>query len=194
MNIPIILASASPRRRELLGLITKDFETAVSNAEEQADIPKDLPLQQLPGYFAKIKAEDIAADHRDKLVIGSDTGVLVKDANGKLQMLGKPVNDDEARQMLRMLSGKKHLVSTGCCLCCQGQSHVFTEIAEVEFYELTEAEIEAYIATGEHKDKAGSYGIQGYGALLVKGITGDFYTIMGLPVARLKREIENWMQ
>lgn len=104
-------------------------------------------------------------------------------------MLGKPVDREDAHRMLRQLSGRKHLVSTGCCLCYNGESHVFVEIAEVEFYELTDEEIEGYIATGEPMDKAGAYGIQGYGALLVKGIVGDFYTIMGLPVARLKREI-----
>lgn len=190
MNVPIVLASASPRRRELLSLITSDFQIEVSQAEEQVAVPDDLPLEQLPGFFAKVKAEDIARGCPEKLVIGSDTGVLVADEDGRLQMLGKPADAEDARRMLRMLSGKKHLVSTGCCLCLQGKSHVFVEIAEVEFYELTEAEIEAYIATKEPMDKAGAYGIQGYGALLVKGIVGDFYTIMGLPVARLKREIE----
>ncbi len=189
MNIPIVLASASPRRKELLGLITPDFETMVSQAEEQAKAPQDMPLEQLPGFFAQVKAEDIAKNCPEKLVIGSDTGVLVAVEDGKLQMLGKPVDAADAHRMLRMLSGKKHLVSTGCCLCYKGQSQVFVEIAEVEFYELTDAEIEAYIATNEPMDKAGAYGIQGYGALLVKGIVGDFYTIMGLPVARLKREM-----
>ncbi len=190
MNIPIVLASASPRRKELLSLITPDFQIAVSQAEEQAQVPQELSLDQLPGFFAKVKAEDIARSCPEKLVIGSDTGVLVADEEGRLQMLGKPADEKDAHRMLRMLSGKKHLVSTGCCLCYQGKSHVFVEIAEVEFYELTDAEIEAYIATKEPQDKAGAYGIQGYGALLVKGIVGDFYTIMGLPVARLKREME----
>ena len=188
-QIPIVLASASPRRRELLGLITTEFEVAVSQAEEAAAMPEDLPLEQLPGFFAKVKAEDIAAACPEKLVIGSDTGVLVEDEEGHLQMLGKPADREDAHRMLRQLSGKKHLVSTGCCLCYGGKSQVFVEIAEVEFYALTDEEIEAYIATGEPMDKAGAYGIQGFGALLVKGIVGDFYTIMGLPVARLKREI-----
>ncbi len=190
MNIPIVLASASPRRKELLSLVTAEFQIAVSQAEEQAQVPRELPLDQLPGFFAKVKAEDIARECPEKLVIGSDTGVLVAGEDGKLQMLGKPVDEKDAKRMLRMLSGKRHLVSTGCCLCYQGKSHVFVEIAEVEFYELTDAEIEDYIATKEPMDKAGAYGIQGYGALLVKGIVGDFYTIMGLPVARLKREME----
>ncbi len=193
-DISIVLASASPRRRELLSLITKDFEVAVSQAEEQAAMPQGLAMEELPGFFAKVKAEDIARDCPDKLVIGSDTGVLVADEEGKLQMLGKPADAVDAYRMLRILSGRKHLVSTGCCLCHNGQSLVFVETAEVEFYELSDAEIEAYIATGEPMDKAGAYGIQGFGALLVKGIVGDFYTIMGLPVARLKRELKKVLE
>ena len=153
-RIPIVLASASPRRRELLSLITTDFKVAVSQAEEAAAAPEQLPIEQLPGFFAKVKAEDIAASCPDKLVIGSDTGVLVEDGEGRLQMLGKPADREDAHRMLRQLSGRKHLVSTGCCLCYGGRSHVFVEIAEVEFYELTDEEIEAYIATGEPMDKA----------------------------------------
>ena len=194
MDVSIVLASASPRRRELLGLIEKEFEVMVSQAEEQAKTPEELPMEERPGFFAQKKAEDVAKGCPEKLVIGSDTGVLVEDADGRLQMLGKPVDTADAYRMLRMLSGRKHLVSTGCCLCYRGRSHVFVEIAEVEFYELSDAEIEAYVATGESMDKAGAYGIQGYGALLVKGIVGDFYTIMGLPVARLKREMEKMIK
>lgn len=189
-NIPIILASASPRRKELLGLITKDFEVAVSRAEEEAEAPADLPIMEHPGFFARVKAEDIARSHLDKLVIGSDTGVLVEDEDGKLQMLGKPVDEEDARRMLRMLSGKWHYISTGCCICYQGKSHVFVEVAEVEMYELTEQEIDEYLAIGEHVDKAGAYAIQGYGSLLIKGMKGNFQTVVGLPVARLKREME----
>lgn len=194
MNESVILASASPRRRGLLKLIVPTFETAVSDAEERVQVPKDLPLEQLPEFFARVKAEDIASRYPDQLVIGSDTGVLTPGADGQLQMLGKPVDEADARRMLRLLSGQKHWVSTGCCLCYQGRSRSFSEIAEVEFYPLTDADIDAYIATKEPMDKAGSYGIQGYGALLVKGIRGDFYTIMGLPVARLNREIQSWMK
>ncbi|MBQ7049223.1 MAG: septum formation protein Maf [Firmicutes bacterium] len=189
-DISIVLASASPRRRELLGLLTEDFEIEVSQAEDEAQVPRDLPVKEHPGFFAKVKAEDIARSHPDKLVIGSDTGVLVEDENGELQMLGKPVDEADARRMLRMLSGKWHYISTGCCICYKGKSHVFVEVAEVEMYELTEKEIDDYLAVGEHVDKAGAYAIQGYGALLIKGMKGNFQTVVGLPVARLKREME----
>lgn len=189
-GISIVLASASPRRKELLGLLTEDFEIEVSQAEEEAQAPADLPIKEHPGFFAKVKAEDIARNYPDKLVIGSDTGVLVEDEDGKLQMLGKPVDEEDARRMLRMLSGKWHYISTGCCICYQGKSHVFVEVAEVEMYELTEQEIDEYLAIGEHVDKAGAYAIQGYGSLLIKGMKGNFQTVVGLPVARLKRELE----
>lgn len=191
----IVLASASPRRRELLRLITTDFETAVSDAEETAAVPQDLSAIQLSGYWARVKAEDAAVGREEKLVIGSDTAVLAQSSDGSMQVLGKPVDETDARRMLHLLSGQKHLVSTGCCLCWRGESRTFVEVAEVEFYPLSEAEIDAYIAKNEWRDKAGSYAVQGYGALLVKGIRGDFYTIMGLPVARLKREMEalGWM-
>ena len=191
-NIPIILASASPRRKELLGLITKEFEVVVSQAEEEAEAPVDLPIMEHPGFFAQVKAEDIARSHPDKLVIGSDTGVLVEDESGQMQMLGKPVDEADARRMLHMLSGKQHYISTGCCICYQGKSQVFVEVAEVEMYELTEQEIDEYLAIGEHVDKAGAYAIQGYGSLLIKGMKGNFQTVVGLPVARLKREIEKF--
>lgn len=190
MNVPIVLASASPRRQELLKLITPDFEIAVSQAEEEAEAPASLPVEEHPGFYAQVKAEDIAKQYPDKMVIGSDTGVLVADESGQLQMLGKPVDDEDARRMLRLLSGKLHYISTGCCICYQGQSHVFVEIADVEMYDLSEQEIEEYLAIGEHVDKAGSYAIQGYGSLLIKGMKGNFQTVVGLPVSRLKREIE----
>lgn len=190
MNIPIVLASASPRRQELLKLITPEFEIAVSQAEEEAEAPADLPVEQHPGFYAQVKAEDIAKDQPDKMVIGSDTGVLVADESGKLQMLGKPVDEADARRMLHLLSGKVHYISTGCCICYKGKSHVFVEIAEVEMYELTEKEIDEYLAIDEYVDKAGAYAIQGYGTLLIKGMKGNFHTVVGLPVARLKREIE----
>lgn len=191
MNASIVLASASPRRRELLGLITKNFEVAVSLAEEKVSVPQDWPPEQLPGFLARVKAEDVAARHPDKLVIGSDTGVLVADESGKLQMLGKPTGAADARRMLRLLSGRKHLVSTGCCLCYRGKSRVFVEMAEVEFYPLAEAEIDAYLAGTDWEGKAGAYGIQdAFGMKYIKGISGDYYSIVGLPVSRLYHEMK----
>lgn len=187
MSEKVILASGSPRRQELLALITRDFEVEAAQVEEI--VPPELPLLSAPEFLARLKAENVAAKHPHELVIGSDTGVFVE-ADGRIQMLGKPKDAADAERMLRLLSGQHHLVRTGCCLCREGKSYSFTEEAAVEFYALFDQEIADYIATGEPMDKAGAYGIQGYGALLVKRIEGDFYTIMGLPAARLKREME----
>ena len=187
MSKKVILASASPRRRELLRWIYQDFDIQVAYIEEI--VPEGLPIGEAPEYLACAKAQAVAGAHPEALVIGSDTGVFVE-KDGEMQMLGKPHTEEEAKEMLRLLSGRRHVVKTGCCLCYQNVKYAFTEEAEVEFYPLSEQEIQEYVATGDSMDKAGAYGIQGCGALLVKGIIGDFYTVMGLPVARLKREIE----
>lgn len=185
----IILASASPRRQELMQWVAPGFTVQVANVEEV--VPEFLPVTEAPEYLAVMKAQAVALHQPQALVIGSDTSVFIE-VSGQLQMLGKPENEQEAAQMLHMLSGRQHVVRTGCCLCYQGRKHSFTEEASVEFYPLSEQEIQDYIATGEPMDKAGAYGIQGYGSLLVKGIVGDFYTVMGLPVARLKREMREF--
>ena len=188
ISMPVILASASPRRQELLRLIFPSFEVCPSTAEEGLSEPVNIKPEELPEFWAYQKAKDIAERHPDALVIGSDTAVLVPvDESGKVKVLGKPHNTQEAVDMLRLLSGKEHQVVTACCIYIRGKGYCFTETAKVSFYPLSEEEIETYVATGEPMDKAGAYGVQGYGALLVKEIDGDFYTVMGLPVARLYR-------
>lgn len=183
----IILASASPRRQELLQLITPNFDVEVSQVEEI--VPETVALAQAPEYLARLKAQDVAARHPQQLVIGSDTGVFVQEPDGE-HMLGKPQNEAEACAMLRRLSGRRHIVRTGCCLCQKGEVRSFTEEAVVEFYPLTEAEIQAYVATGSPMDKAGAYGVQDpFGIRNIRRIEGDYYTIMGLPVSRLYREM-----
>ena len=143
-------------------------------------------MQDLPAYLASLKAREVAAKYSDALVIGSDTGVFIDNL-----MLGKPQNEADGRAMLERLSGRRHQVITGCCLCWKGQSFSFSESTDVEFYPLSAEDISKYLSTGEYKDKAGSYGIQGAGALLIRGIHGDYYNVMGLPVSRLAREINN---
>ena len=179
----IILASKSPRRRELLARITTDFEVIV--AEESKVLPSDVTPDETPVYLAAFKAGSVALNRPDKTVIGSDTVVIVDG-----EVLGKPRDHDDAAHMLRMLSGRKHTVVTGCCVIRGSRWLTFAESTRVEFYALSDREIEEYIATGEPFDKAGAYGIQGQGSLLVKGIEGDYFNVMGLPVARLKRELE----
>lgn len=178
-----ILASASPRRKELMQNITEEFLILPSRVEEI--VPADLPLVKAPAYLAKLKAEDIAPAHFDDVVIGADTGVFV---DGR--MLGKPRDRAHAKEMLETLSGRTHKVITGCCVCHNGESLCISEETEVTFYSLSEAEIEAYLDTSEPYDKAGAYGIQGKGVLLVEKIHGDYFNVVGLPVARLARTLK----
>lgn len=187
-----VLASASPRRRELLSVIHESFSIETSDAEERLNRPVSVPRRLAADFWAQAKARDIAQRHPDRLVIGSDTAVQVM-AGGVLRILGKPDSLASAKLDLELLSGREHTVRTACCLCYRGRVHTFAEETKVQFYTLTEKEIAAYIATGESRDKAGSYAIQGQGALLVKKIDGDYYNVVGLPIARLKREIDGWL-
>ena len=179
----VILASASPRRSEILKLLGVDF--TVVPAPDECEIDPSLPLADAVLQVARRKAESVAAAYPDRIVIGADTVVSI---GGKV--LGKPRNEQDARGMLRLLSGRVHEVFTGVWVCrplWNGGGKGFADCAKVEFYSLDEAEIDEYIATGEPMDKAGSYGIQGKGLALVRSINGDFYTVMGLPGARLWR-------
>ena len=181
----IILASASPRRKELLKQITEDFEISVSSVEEI--VPDNIPAEEVPQFLSTLKARDVALNYPDKLVIGADTCVL---CNGKI--LGKPKDNDDAYNMLSLLSGKTHSVITGCTLVKNGKSISFSVTTEVEFFKLTDQEIYDYIATNEPFDKAGGYGIQSKGGLLVKEINGDYFNVVGLPIAKLKKIMDSF--
>lgn len=180
----IILASGSPRRHELMKFITDDFEVKVSDAEEKTD------FSQSPDKIVMSLAEQkcdavLPLCVKDDTVISADTVVSIDG-----MILGKPKNADEAHLMLRQLSGRTHTVFTGVCISCPNVRVSFSERTEVVFYSLSDRDIENYIATGEPFDKAGAYGIQGKGALLVKGIRGDFYNVMGFPVAEVFRKMK----
>lgn len=176
----IILASQSPRRQELLKLITNDFEIKVSNVDET--LPSGISPKDAVLYLSKIKAEPFKND-RD-IIIGADTVVAL---DGKI--LGKPKNDENAREMLKFLSGKAHSVFTGVTLIKGDITRSFAVETKVKFFDLTDEEIDEYIKTGEPVDKAGAYGIQGYGSLLVEKIDGDYFNVVGLPVSKLAREL-----
>lgn len=180
----LILASASPRRRELLQQAGLAFEVIPSTVEE--NVPEDISQEERVKALARLKAEDVFAAHPDATVIGSDTLVFF---NGKA--LGKPGSEEEAKAMLRMLSGRVHTVSTGVCICSAERTICFAETTEVEFFELSEEEIAAYVASFEPMDKAGSYGIQGLGAVLVRRIVGDYNNVVGLPLARTVRALRD---
>lgn len=178
----LILASSSPRRKELLENLHLTFEISSSEVDESFTL--GLPPEQIVVDLAIRKAKVIADQHRTAFVIGADTIVVAND-----RILGKPENDAEAIEMLSMLSGKTHAVYTGVAII-HGEKEVgFFEKTEVTFWPLTEAEIQAYIKSGEPFDKAGGYGIQGFGSMLVKQISGDYFAVVGLPVSRTVREL-----
>ena len=176
----IILASQSPRRQELLKLITNDFEIKVSNVDET--LPSGISPKDAVLYLSKIKAEPFK--NNSDIIIGADTVVAL---DGKI--LGKPKNDENAREMLKFLSGKAHSVFTGVTLIKVDITRSFSVETKVKFFDLTDEEIDEYIKTGEPDDKAGAYGIQGYGSLLVEKIDGDYFNVVGLPVSKLAREL-----
>ncbi|MBQ5841413.1 MAG: septum formation protein Maf [Clostridia bacterium] len=174
----LILASASPRRREICTLLGLDFSVCPAMGEAPAD--PALPIEDAIREVAKGKAEEVAARYPDTPVLGADTAVIIDN-----DILGKPRNREEAAAMLRRLSGRTHRVITGVWLCDGERSEGFADVAEVTFASLSEEDIATYVATDEPMDKAGAYAIQGIGMRYVKGICGDFYTVMGLPSSRL---------
>ena len=175
----IILASQSPRRRELLERMgISQFDVIPAKGEERSD--PNLTPEQLVEELSRQKAAEIAADHPDALIIAADTVVAVDGS-----VLGKPHSHEDAQDMLKRLSGREHTVYSGLTVCWQGRSATQHEATAVRFRPLSQADIANYVSTGEPMDKAGSYGIQGYGCTLVEGITGDYYNVMGLPVCRL---------
>ena len=178
----LILASQSPRRRELLGQMgLTDFIIRPALGEEKAD-PGLSPDRLVESLSAQKGLEVAAASDPGDLVIAADTVVAVDG-----QVLGKPRDRGDALRMLAALSGRAHTVYTGVTLCRDGAVLTQHEATQVRFRTLTPAEMEAYVDTGEPMDKAGAYGIQGYGALLVEGIEGDYSNVVGLPVCRLGR-------
>ena len=182
----IILASGSPRRRELLEGAGLDFEVIPSSAEEVHD--ETMPPEMLCELNATIKAKEVAKDHPDAVVIGSDTLVFIDD-----MPLGKPADMEEAIAMLRRLSGRRHVVCTAVCLTQQrGAQVIFHDCTEVEFKELTDDNITTYLERANPLDKAGAYGIQEHGELIVEGIVGRFDTVMGLPVDPVMEILTDW--
>lgn len=183
----IILASQSPRRRELLERMgISSFKTHAPNIDEH--VFDGLPPEELVCRLSAGKAEAVAAHAgRSDLVIAADTVVALDGS-----VLGKPEDALDAFRMLSTLSGMRHQVYTGVTVCHEGECVTEYEVTDVYFRELSEDELEHYIKTGEPMDKAGGYGIQGYGALLIERISGDYYNVMGLPVCRLGRILERF--
>ena len=179
----IILASNSPRRREILGNFI-DFNVISKETQEIKD-DSFLPWTTVTA-LAFEKGIEVAKDYEDKIVLSADTLV---ELDGKL--LGKPKNREDARVMIRSLSGKTHNVYTGYAIFKLSQKikYVSYDKSSVKFYDLSDDEIEKYLDTDEYKDKAGAYGIQGKGSLLVEKIEGDFFNIVGFPIGKINRDL-----
>ncbi len=183
-----ILASQSPRRKELLSRVVSDFDVRVSHVEEV--VPAGLQPQEVVMHLAKIKAEAVAQELRLEqpaqrfAVIGADTVVVLDH-----QIMGKPKDRADCVRMLSALSGREHAVYTGVAVVVDGRTESVYERTAVRFLQLSDEEINWYASLDEPYDKAGAYGIQGYGSLLVEGICGDYFNVMGLPVASLRRRL-----
>ena len=182
----LILASGSPRRRELMALITPNYTVAPSDVDESR-ITAATPAQ-LAQALAEAKALAVAQQHPDDTVIGCDT---VVDCDGAV--FGKPHDAEDAKRMLRALSGKTHQVHTGVCIAKGDRAEHFVDSCKVTFFPLSEEEIDFYASTKEPYDKAGAYAIQGRAALWLDRIEGDYYTIMGLPVSRTVQLVERFV-
>jgi len=173
----LILASASPRRKELLGLFHIPFTIRVADIDETMDNSK-MPFDEV-ARVSRLKALAVERQAED-IVIAADTIVVCED-----KVLGKPGTEAEAVEMLQLLSGRDHQVMTGCTVLRGDRAETFTEVTDLHFRSLSQREIERYVASGEPMDKAGSYGIQGGAALFCERMAGDYYNVMGLPVCRL---------
>lgn len=173
-----ILASQSPRRRELLSMLGLTFDIITADIDETMDAA--LPVDQAVAQVCRRKAEAVAKLHPDRLIVSADTIVVVE---GKV--LGKPHTEEEAYSMLRSLSGRSHTVMTAFCLYRDGEAETHVEKTDLRFKSLSDEEIFSYIATGSPMDKAGAYGIQDGAAVFVESLQGDYYNVMGLPLCAL---------
>lgn len=185
-KLNIILASKSPSRKLLFDRAGIDVEVIVSGVNE--DVPDSYTPKQTVEELAKRKAEAVHIEHKDRIVVAADSVVSI---DGKI--IGKQHSDEESREMLRYLSGRTHKIYTGVCIIVGNKKEVFSEQTDVTFYELSDEEIEEYIATGEPRGKAGSYGIEGIGITLVKGINGDYANVVGIPLAETIRRLKKML-
>jgi len=181
-NIKFILASKSPRRTELLKLLNIDFMVIPSDIDEI--INKNLTNEEVVMDIALKKAKDISSKNPDYYVLGFDTLVILDGIP-----LGKPTDEKDAFRMLKLLSGRTHTVLTGCAIVNNMYIDTFYGSADVTFYEMSNEEILEYINTKEPLDKAGAYGIQAYGSRYIEKVNGDYFTIVGLPIAKLYKKI-----
>ena len=180
-----ILASQSPRRRELLSMLGLEFQVITAEIDETMD--PSLSPEQAVALVCQKKARAVGVSHPGQLIVAADTIVVVDH-----RILGKPKTTDEARDMLRLLSGRSHTVMTGFCLWRNGILETHVEQTHLRFKPLNEEEIDAYIRTGSPMDKAGAYGIQDQASIFVEALDGDYYNVMGLPLCELAKSLRRW--
>ena len=185
-QLDVILASASPRRRELLALVFPSFRVIPSSFDENM-VPPELDPPGHVVYSAEMKAKDLAGTYLESLVIAADTVVVIDG-----EILGKPADQRDAARMLRALSGRTHQVYTGVAVARHGRLRSDFECTDVTFADLSDETISRYIATGEPMDKAGAYAIQGKGSVLISGINGCYFNVVGLPLHNLSRLLEQF--
>lgn len=180
----IILASGSPRRREMMQMLEMPFDVIVSNSEEVMD--ESLPLQERIIDVARQKAQAVFEEHPDAIVIGCDTVVV---AQGEI--FGKPKDKDQAREMFEAMRGTYHTVLSGVCIMSAEETYSFADETEVHFNQMSDQEIEEYISTDEPYDKAGGYAIQGRSGVFIREIRGSYYNVVGLPIDRIYGYLKN---
>jgi len=179
----VILASSSPRRKELFDFLGVKYQIVTKDVKETID--QNLLPEEQAMDLAFQKASAVFKDNKDKIVLGFDTLVYTQ-----TEILGKPKDKKDAKRMLELLSGKTHMVVTGTAILTKEVSHSFYSKTAVTFYPLTESEIDKYVESLEPLDKAGAYAVQGYGARFVERIEGDYFTVMGMPVSRIYQEFK----
>ena len=182
----LILASQSPRRRQLLSLLNIPFDIAPADIEET--INEDKPLRDEIEKLSFLKANAVFKDNKDAVVIGSDTIVTLDN-----KVLGKPEDKEDAKRMLRLLQNNKHVVITAVTIISSKMSETFSVVSDVYFYPLSEEEIDKYLENDEGYDKAGAYAIQGLGSKFIKKIDGDFYAIMGFPIGEVYHRLKKYL-
>jgi septum formation protein len=187
LNRPLILASNSPRRQQLMRDTGFEFTVKVKDTNE--DFPEIMPSKEVPAYLARKKAEAFRGEMENQIILTADTIVVVED-----EILNKPKDTTEATEMLRKLSGRQHQVITGVCVMTTEHTETFIDITQVFFRELTDFEIEYYIKTCKPFDKAGAYGVQDFiGMVGIPRMEGSYFTVMGLPVHKVYESLKRYM-
>ncbi|CAH0995430.1 dTTP/UTP pyrophosphatase [Emticicia aquatica] len=187
LSKPLVLASNSPRRKEIMQNAGYDFSVKVIPTDES--FSDEMAVEEVPIYLAKVKADCFRNDLNDEIILCADTVVVVDN-----QIINKPLDFADAQRMLKLLSGKTHQVITGVCIMTQEETIGFADISNVQFKELTDWEIDYYINKCKPFDKAGAYGVQDFiGMIGITKIEGSFYTVMGLPIHRVYEALEKYV-